>query len=113
MRRVLAVLSSLLLVGVFVTPQASAATVDTNAWYVLINRNSGKALEVYNLSTADGGRITQWSRNNGNQQQWQFVDSGGGYYRIKSRHSGKVLDVHNWSTANGGAIVQWTDHNGT
>ncbi|TDD02871.1 glycoside hydrolase, partial [Nonomuraea deserti] len=42
-----------------------------------------------------------------------FVDSGGGYYRIKSRHSGKVLDVHNWSTANGGAIVQWTDHNGT
>jgi hypothetical protein len=91
---------------------ASAATVDTNAWYVLVNRNSGKALDVYNLSTADGGRITQWTRNNQNQQQWQFVDSGGGYYRIKSRHSGKVLDVYNWSTANGGAIVQWADHNG-
>ncbi|TDD02870.1 alpha-L-arabinofuranosidase [Nonomuraea deserti] len=105
-----------LLASLFVglqTQSAHAATVDTNAWYVLINRNSGKALDVYNLSTADGGRITQWSRNNGNQQQWQFVDSGGGYYRIKSRHSGKVLDVHNWSTANGGAIVQWTDHNGT
>ncbi|MBN6058508.1 family 43 glycosylhydrolase, partial [Nonomuraea sp. RK-328] len=112
-RRMLAVLSSLLLVGVFLTPQASAATVDTNAWYVLVNRNSGKALDVYNLSTADGGRITQWTRNNGNQQQWQFVDSGGGYYRIKSRHSGKVLDVYNLSTANGGAIVQWADGNGT
>ncbi|TMR07988.1 glycoside hydrolase [Nonomuraea turkmeniaca] len=99
--------------GVFLTPQVSAATVDTNAWYVLVNRNSGKALDVYNLSTADGGRITQWTRNNGNQQQWQFVDSGGGYYRIKSRHSGKVLDVSNFSTANGGAIVQWADHNGT
>ncbi|WP_344192415.1 non-reducing end alpha-L-arabinofuranosidase family hydrolase, partial [Acrocarpospora corrugata] len=91
---------------------ASAATVDTSAWYVLVNRTSGKALDVYNLSTADGGRITQWTRNNGNQQQWQFVDSGGGYYRIKSRHSGKVLDVYNWSTANGGAIVQWADGNG-
>ncbi|MFI7128032.1 family 43 glycosylhydrolase [Nonomuraea sp. NPDC050153] len=113
MRRVLAVLSSLLLVGALLTPQASAATVDTNAWYVLVNRNSGKALDVYNLSTADGGRITQWTRNNGNQQQWQFVDSGGGYYRIKSRHSGKVLDVYNFSTANGGAIVQWADGNGT
>ncbi|WP_206060878.1 RICIN domain-containing protein [Nonomuraea basaltis] len=113
MRRVLAVVSSLLLVGVFLTPQASAATVDTNAWYVLVNRNSGKALDVYNSSTADGGRITQWARNNGNQQQWQFVDSGGGYYRIKSRHSGKVLDVYNFSTANGGAIVQWADGNGT
>ncbi|MFG6201597.1 RICIN domain-containing protein, partial [Nonomuraea sp. JJY05] len=61
----LAVLSCLLLVGVSLTPQASAATVDTNAWYVLVNRNSGKALDVYNLSTADGGRITQWTRNNG------------------------------------------------
>ncbi|MEO3798581.1 non-reducing end alpha-L-arabinofuranosidase family hydrolase [Nonomuraea sp. B1E8] len=92
---------------------ANAATVDTNAWYVLVNRNSGKALDVYNLATNDGARITQWSRNNGNQQQWQFVDSGDGYYRIKSRHSGKVLDIYNWSTANGGAIVQWADHNGT
>ncbi|WP_447007223.1 non-reducing end alpha-L-arabinofuranosidase family hydrolase [Saccharothrix isguenensis] len=92
---------------------ASAATVDTNAWYVLVNRNSGKALDVYNLATNDGARITQWARNDGNQQQWQFVDSGGGYYRVKSRLSGKVLDVHNFSTADGGAIVQWSDHNGT
>ncbi len=113
MRRVLAVLSSVLLVGVLLTPTASAATVDTSAWYVLVNRNSGKALDVYNLSTADGGRITQWTRNNGDQQQWQFVDSGGGYYRLKSRHSGKVLDVYNFSTANGASIVQWADGNGT
>ncbi len=100
------------LVAVSPSP-ASAATVDTNAWYVLVNRNSGKALDVYNLATNDGARITQWSRNDGNWQQWQFVDSGGGYYRLKSRHSGKVLDVSNFSTANGAAIVQWSDHNGT
>ncbi|RVX39897.1 ricin-type beta-trefoil lectin protein [Nonomuraea polychroma] len=116
--RSLAVLATLatLLASLFValqTQSASAATVDTTAWYVLVNRNSGKALDVYNLATNDGARITQWSRNNQNQQQWQFVDSGGGYYRIKSRHSGKVLDVYNWSTANGGAIVQWSDTNGT
>ncbi|MCG5218854.1 RICIN domain-containing protein, partial [Streptosporangium sp. KLBMP 9127] len=116
--RSLAVLATVatLLASLFVAIQiqsANAATVDTNAWYVLVNRTSGKALDVYNLSTADGGRITQWTRNNGNQQQWQFVDSGGGYYRVKSRHSGKVLDVYNFSTANGGAIVQWADGNGT
>jgi endo-1,4-beta-xylanase len=87
--------------------------IDTNAWYVLVNRGSGKALDVYNLATNDGARITQWARNDGNQQQWQFVDSGGGFYRVKSRHSGKVLDVYNWSTANGGSIVQWSDGNGT
>jgi hypothetical protein len=116
LRSGLAVLSLLLLIGAFVTAQASsanAATVDTSAWYVLVNRNSGKALDVYDRSTADGGRITQWTRNDQNQQQWQFVDSGGGFYRLKSRHSGKVLDVYNNSTANGAAVVQWADHNGS
>jgi beta-xylosidase len=91
---------------------AAAATVDTTAWYVLVNRNSGKALDVYNLATSDGARITQWTRNDGANQQWQFVDSGGGYYRLKSRHSGKVLDIYNWSTADGASVVQWTDGNG-
>ncbi|MEV0239676.1 non-reducing end alpha-L-arabinofuranosidase family hydrolase [Streptomyces sp. NPDC050674] len=113
-RRLLAVLAPLLLVVTFLGAQpAGAATVDPNASYVLVNRNSGKALDVYNLATGDGARITQWTRNDQAQQQWQFVDSGGGYYRIKSRHSGKVLDVHNQSTANGGSIVQWTDLNAT
>ncbi|MEU4528669.1 RICIN domain-containing protein [Micromonospora ureilytica] len=92
---------------------ASAATVDTSASYVLVNRNSGKALDLYASATNDGARISQWTRNNGVNQQWQFVDSGGGYYRIKSRHSGKVLDVSGFSTADGGAIVQWGDLNGT
>ncbi|MFI8074486.1 non-reducing end alpha-L-arabinofuranosidase family hydrolase [Streptomyces sp. NPDC086033] len=114
LRRLLAVLAPLLLVAAFLGAQpAGAATVDPGASYVLVNRNSGKALDVYNLATDDGARITQWSRNDQTQQQWQFVDAGGGYYRIKSRHSGKVLDVSNWSTANGGAIVQWTDQNAT
>ncbi|MER5204114.1 non-reducing end alpha-L-arabinofuranosidase family hydrolase [Streptomyces sp. NPDC002825] len=114
LKRLLAVLTPLLLLATFFGAQpAGAATVDTNAWYVLVNRNSGKALDVYNLATNDGARITQWTRNDQNQQQWQFVDSGGGYYRIKSRHSGKVLDVSNGSTANGGPIVQWTDLNAT
>nr|BFE74067.1 hypothetical protein GCM10020092_073680 [Actinoplanes digitatis] len=90
---------------------ASAATIDTSASYVLVNRNSGKALDVYNLATNDGARITQWSRNDGSQQQWQFVDSGSGYYRLRSKLSGKVLDVYNWSTADGAAVVQWSDNN--
>jgi hypothetical protein len=110
---IIATVATLLAGLLVVVPSANAATVDTNAWYVLVNRNSGKALDVYNLATNDGARITQWTRNDQNQQQWQFVDSGGGYYRIKSRHSGKVLDVYNSSTANSGSIVQWADLNGT
>ncbi|GGL17591.1 hypothetical protein Sme01_71910 [Sphaerisporangium melleum] len=113
--RVAAALVAMLMVGTAAATMnpapASAATVDTGAWYVLVNRNSGKALDVYNLATNDGARIVQWARNDGNQQQWQFVDSGGGYYRLKSRLSGKVLDITGASTADGAAVIQWSDNN--
>jgi hypothetical protein len=91
---------------------ALAQTVDTSASYVLVNRNSGKVVDVYNLATGDGARIAQWTRNDDAWQQWQFVDSGGGWYRLRSRHSGKVLDDYQWSTAENAQIVQWTDLNG-
>ena len=53
---------------------AAAVSPDTNTWFVLVNRNSGKALDDYGLSLADGGDVVQWARNDGNWQQWQFVD---------------------------------------
>ncbi len=91
---------------------ASAAVVDTNSSYVLVNRHSGKAIDVYERATGDGAPIVQWARNDGANQQWQFVDSGDGYYRLRSVHSGKVLDVEAKSAADGANIVQWTDNNG-
>jgi arabinan endo-1,5-alpha-L-arabinosidase len=109
---VVAVTFAQLVAPVSVAP-AAAATIDTNAWYVLVNRNSGKALDVYDRSTADGGAIDQWSRNNGAWQQWRFVSSGSGYYRLQSRNSGKVIDISGRSTADGADVVQWSDTNGT
>ncbi|MGS2648276.1 family 43 glycosylhydrolase [Streptosporangium sp. LJ11] len=92
---------------------AAAAVIDTGASYVLVNRHSGKAIDVLDRATGDGAPIVQWSRNDGAWQQWQFVDSGGGYYRLRSRHSGKVLDISSRSTADGANVVQWADNNGT
>ncbi|MCE6998296.1 RICIN domain-containing protein [Saccharothrix sp. S26] len=92
-----------------VAPSAQAATVDTAASYVFVARHSGKAMQVQ--STADGGAVVQSARVDSPAQQFQFVDSGGGYYRLKSRYSGKVVDVSGSSTANGADVVQWTDKN--
>ncbi|WP_419706668.1 RICIN domain-containing protein [Promicromonospora sp. NFX87] len=116
MKRFVAATVAAVLVGagaVAVTGPAAAATVDPGAWYVLLNRTSGKALDVSGVSTADGALLHQWTRTNATNQQFQFVDAGGGYYKIKARHSGKVLDVSSWSTADGAAIHQWADHGGT
>lgn len=106
--------STLLLGGLVVTAApASAASVDTAAWYVLVNRQSGKAMEVADWSTEDGGIVQQWDRNDGAWQQWRFLDAGDGYYRLQNRHSGKVLDLWEWSTADGGEFRQFADLNGT
>ncbi|MEV7989771.1 RICIN domain-containing protein [Micromonospora sp. NPDC085948] len=94
-------------------PPATAASIDTNASYVLVNRYSGKVLDVRDTSTADGAVLQQWSRNDGAWQQFQFVSSGGGYYRLKARHSGKVVDLWEWNTADGAEYRQWSDVNGT
>jgi beta-xylosidase len=95
------------------TSAASAATVNTSAWYTIINHNSGKALDICGASTADGACIQQYTQSGGTNQQFQFVDSGGGYYRIKARHSGKVVDDYNFATADNSPVKQWTDLNGT
>jgi hypothetical protein len=43
-----------------------------------VNRFSGKALDVWEWSTADGGRISQFTDLNGWNQQWQLVNVVGG-----------------------------------
>jgi GH43 family beta-xylosidase len=96
---------------VYALPSALAATVDTAATYVFVNRNSGKAMDVYNWSTADNAPVNQWTRNDLAVQQWQFVSAGSGWYKIRSVHSGKVLELPN--SADGTQLVQSTDRNAT
>ncbi|WBB89927.1 RICIN domain-containing protein [Verrucosispora sp. WMMC514] len=100
-------------VAVVAAPSAQAATIDTSAYYVLVNRNSGKVLDVRDTSVDDGAAIQQWSRNDGEWQQFQFVSSGSGYYRLKARHSGKVVDLWEWNVADGAEYRQWPDLNAT
>ncbi|WP_079054040.1 RICIN domain-containing protein [Streptomyces graminilatus] len=92
---------------------ASAGTVDTDNWYVLVNRSSGKVLDAPGYATNDGASLTQWSRNGGTNQQWKFIDSGDGNYRLQNRRSGKVLDDYHWSKTEGSELVQWRDLNAT
>ncbi len=93
---------------------AQAATIDSSAYYQLVNRHSGKALEIDGGSTANVAALVQRTPNaNAQHQQFQLVSAGGGYYRLKARHSGKVVDLFEWSTADGARMVQWDDLGGT
>ncbi|WP_319789608.1 RICIN domain-containing protein [Streptomyces sp. 3MP-14] len=93
-------------------PAAVAAEIDTSAYYQLVNRHSGKALDIEGAATDDGTAVVQWTPGTGAHQQFQFVSAGDGHYRLRARHSGKVVDVAQGSTADGATVHQWTDNNG-
>ena len=89
-----------------------------NGRYVLVNRNSGKVIEVINGEGA-GANVRQSTYYNRSYQQWDVtpVDSriGGdfSYFTFLAAHNGKSLDILNWSLNNGGNIVIWDDSKGT
>jgi len=88
-----------------------------NGRYVLVNRNSGKVMEVAGGSTTAGANIRQNTNTGATYQQWNVtpVDSlvGGdfSYFKFTAVHSGKAADVLNWSLENGGNIDAWDDNN--
>ncbi|HET6708357.1 RICIN domain-containing protein [Amycolatopsis sp.] len=107
-----AVVLSVVTGSVVAVSTASAGTVDPESWYVLVNRNSGQALDDFVYAKDDGAAVVQWHRHDGANQQWRFIDAGDGYYRLQNRNSGNVLDDYRWSKTAGSAMVQWHDLNG-
>jgi hypothetical protein len=84
--------------------------------YILVNRNSGKVMEVAGGSTVAGANVQQNNNTGQTYQQWNVnpVDSriGGdfSYFTFTAVHSGKAIDVYNWSLTNGGNIDAWDDN---
>jgi pectate lyase len=92
--------------------QAQAQAVDPNGYYKLVNRFTGKVLDVAARSTANGALVQQWSDNGGANQQWRLVATDSGYYTLINRNSGLAMEVANWSTASGAQIQQWAGNGG-
>lgn len=86
--------------------------VHPQAWYRVVNRLSGKVLDIDGPSAADGANLHQWQWYNLPNQLWRFEPAGDGAYRMISRHSGKACDVAAASWANGANVQQWST-NGT
>lgn len=77
----------------------------------IINRHSGKYLDVQNRSTNDLVRIIQDASNGQADQEWSFQDAGGGYCKIMNRNSKKLLNIPGPSTVRGTPLIQYHDDN--
>ncbi len=82
----------------------------TSGGYDRINNrtNPAQVIDVTDVSTADNAGLQLWSYSGGNNQQWQPVSEGSGYYHFVARHSGKCLTVPGASTADSVQLVQST-----
>lgn len=86
--------------------------------YKLVNRNSGKVIEVANGSSDRGINIQQNTSTGASYQKWKVtpVDSriGGdfSYFSITALHSGKAMDIYNWSIDSGAEIKVWDNTKG-
>ena len=93
----------------------SGAPVQVGVNYTLAAEHSGKLLDISGVSTAAGALLQQWPATGGQNQQFDFLDSGDGYYRVRARHSGLVLQVAGSATGadisqqpdSGAAAQQW------
>jgi hypothetical protein len=82
-----------------------------NGTYRIVNRKSGKVMDVSGASTADKANVQQWTSNGGTNQQWTLTSLGNGQYKIIGVGSGKSLDISGNSTADG-ANAQIYPYNG-
>ncbi|WP_432799870.1 RICIN domain-containing protein [Poriferisphaera sp. WC338] len=79
-------------------------------YYTIVNRNSGKCLDVDSESLEENKRIIQWDWWGGNNQRWAIEHVDDGYYRIKAKHSGKYLTVKDVQDGAGATLVQRSWH---
>ncbi len=80
---------------VFSAVAQTAIVPDNRALYGIINRASGRGLDVAKAAITSGAPAVQWEFTHAPSQQWHLViiREGGEYYRLEARHSGLCLTL--------------------
>jgi len=89
---------------------SNGAAINYSGQYRIVNRNSGKVMDVPASSTADHALIKQYTWNGGNNQRFTITNLGRGEYRIVNVNSGKSLDNPSSSRTVGTNIIQYTNN---
>ncbi|WP_055711440.1 alpha-L-fucosidase [Streptomyces torulosus] len=79
--------------------------------FKLVNRKSGKVMDVSDASSADGASIIQWPSTGGTNQQWKLLPNTDGSYRLVNVRSGKLLESPD-NSLKGAPLDQSTDDGG-
>jgi Ricin-type beta-trefoil lectin domain-like/HYR domain/Secretion system C-terminal sorting domain len=78
--------------------------------YKIVNKRSGKVLDVYAGSCNNNTAIKQYGYHGGTNQQWRLKSIGSGYFKFVARNCGKVLACH--TSTNGENTYQYDYYTG-
>lgn len=76
------------------------------AYFMIVNRNSGKAIDLISGNTSNGAHVNQWSYDyNGPNQRWALAPTeNSDHFRITSWVSGKAACIEGDSTSVGAKL---------
>ncbi|WP_327170295.1 glycoside hydrolase N-terminal domain-containing protein [Streptomyces sp. NBC_01336] len=99
-------------------PAAGSVTVAPPAQhsvFQLVNRRSGKAVDVPGASTANGTGLIQYTPSSAVNQQFRFIPVGSGRYEIYTTHGSTPLIWAVWGGVSdaGAKVTQWTPEHST
>jgi hypothetical protein len=94
---------------VLVTGYATPANAADKLRQEVTNSFSSLRADVMWASTNDHQGVFLWPDNTSASQEFDLLDSGNGYFRIKARHSGKclMLDWRSGNYGNGTPVIQY------
>lgn len=78
-------------------------------FYKIINKGTGKCLDVEMGGTDNGTRLHQWEFAGGDNQLWFLEEIGENLVRIKSKQTGKCLDIVDMAKCDGAQLQIWDD----
>lgn len=94
---------------IYNTNAPSSRAVQHPACFMIVNRNSGKCVDLISGNTSNGAQVNQWTYDyNGPNQRWMLSPTeNSDHFRISSWVSGKSACIENDSTATGAKLHAW------
>lgn len=95
----------------------TTSSFNSTSWYRIANPNSGLCVDARGASTADGTALITYGCSGALNQQWQFVPTTDGFYKVVPRHAPSLgWDIHNqvnMGLSEGAPAQLWTYGGGT
>jgi hypothetical protein len=74
--------------------------------HFLLNKDSGKCMDVHGFAKSDGIEIIQWPYHGGSNQLWSLEKLAEDWFKITSKNSGKCLQVRDASLEENAPVEQ-------